>query len=322
MLEKTKPEMEGREIVAAPAPGTDTEGKRAIAQAQAAVISARNYPRDEKKALDRIVQAFTRPTLAEKATYQYARGGNDIQGASIRAAEAIAQAWGNLDCGVVELEKRPGESTMMAYAHDLETNTRFVAHFQVAHYREAKGGARGARLESDRDIYEAVANSGSRRMRACILRLIPGDVVEAALEQAEKTMRTRIVVTPELVASLIEKFAAFGVTKDHLEKRIQRHLDSITPALVVNLGKIYNSLVDGMASPSEWFDIVAPTNGNGNGGSKSDALADAIGGNERAEQTAARIAEDQKADEPKPTAEPAKKKGKADSAVTEAGRLL
>jgi hypothetical protein len=270
--------MPGGETLAAPMPGTDTEGKRAIAQVQAAIISARNYPRDEKRALDKIVLAFTRPSLAEKATYQYARAGNDISGPSIRAAEAIAQAWGNLDCGVVELEKRPGESTMMAYAHDLESNTRFVAHFQVGHYREAKGGTRGARLESDRDVYEAVANAGSRRMRACILRLIPGDVVDEAMAQANRTLNSHIKIDEERIRSILEKFAVFGITRDHLEKKIQRRLESVTPALVVNLGKIHNSLEDGMGSPADYFDIVASNgNGAGDGASKSDDLAAALG---------------------------------------------
>ena len=44
--------------------------------------------------------------------------------------------------------------------------------------------------------------------------------------------------------------------KQALEARIQRRLDAITPALVVQLGKIFNSIKDGMSSPGEWFDIA------------------------------------------------------------------
>jgi hypothetical protein len=98
---------------------------------------------------------------------------------------------------------------------------------------------------------------GARRKRACILAVIPGDVQEAAVRQCEVTLATKIKVTDELILSLVEKFSAFNVTKEMIEKRIQRRMDVITPGLVVNLGKIYNSLKDGMSIASEWFDMQA-----------------------------------------------------------------
>lgn len=51
-------------------------------------------------------------------------------------------------------------------------------------------------------------------------------------------------------------FGEFGVTQASIEKRIQRRMDAITPALVVQLGKIYNSLKDGMSNAAEWFEAV------------------------------------------------------------------
>lgn len=228
---------------------------RAIAETQAAMVIAKRFPRDQMAAMDRILQAFSRPTLAEAAQYSYSRGGTDITGPSIRSAEAIAQLWGNLQYGVRELEQRGGESTVEAFAWDVETNTRQVKVFQVPHIRYTRQGSK--RLEDPRDIYELIANQGARRLRACILGVVPGDVVEAAMNQADVTLKTKVEVTPELLQSLLDKFASYGVTKEHIEKRIQRHLDSITPALVVSLGKIFNSLKDGMSAPSDWFEVQA-----------------------------------------------------------------
>lgn len=59
----------------------------------------------------------------------------------------------------------------------------------------------------------------------------------------------------ELIAQMIERFASFGVTKDMIEKRIQRHMSALTPALAVSLKRIYNSLRDGMSTPAEWFEV-------------------------------------------------------------------
>lgn len=231
--------------------------QREVAEVQGAIAVAQRFPRDPVAAMSRILNACTRPTLAEHAVYTYARGGQDVSGPSIRLAEAIAQEWGNLQFGIRELEARPGESTVEAFAWDVERNVRRVVAFQVAHERHTRQGVK--KLTDPRDIYELVANQGARRMRACVLAVIPGDVVEAAVKQCEVTLKSKVEVTPELIASLLEKFRPFGVDKVAIEKRLQRNLDAITPAQVVQLGKIFNSLRDGMAQPAEFFDVAPPT---------------------------------------------------------------
>jgi hypothetical protein len=232
--------------------------QREIAEVQSKMIVARMNPRNEKKALDRILQSCTRLTLAEKALYTYSRGGTDITGPSIRLAEAIAQYWQNFEFGIRELEQRDGESTVEAYAWDVENNVSQRKAFQVPHIRHTKKGS--YKLSDPRDIYELVANLGARRMRACILGVIPGDIVESAQKQCEETLRTQVKVTPERIKNMLTVFAGeFAVTKEMIEKRIQRHVDVITPALLVQLTKIYNSLKDGMSVVSDWFETDTPT---------------------------------------------------------------
>jgi hypothetical protein len=57
---------------------------------------------------------------------------------------------------------------------------------------------------------------------------------------------------------MLEKFAEFGVTPAQIEARIQRNLDAITAPLMVELGRIYNSLRDGMSRPDAWFEVIVP----------------------------------------------------------------
>jgi hypothetical protein len=232
------------------------ESSRASQEVQAALVIAKKFPRDEKQALDRILNACTRPTLANSAVYQYARGGTDISGPSIRLAETLAQQWGNIQFGIRELEQSNGESTVEAFAWDLQGNTRQTKTFQVPHIRHTRQGAK--KLDDPRDIYELIANNGARRLRACILGVIPGDITEAALEQCETTMAATADTSPDAQKAIVAAFAKYGIKKDHLEARIQRRLDSITPAQVVALRKIMTSLKDGLSKPEEWFAIDAP----------------------------------------------------------------
>ena len=233
----------------------EVESQRAIAETQAAMVIAKRFPRDQAAAMDRILQACTRPALAESAQYQYARGGSDITGPSIRMAETLAREWGNMQYGIRELTQANGESEVEAFCWDIETNTRQVKVFKVPHIRYTKQGIK--RLEDPRDVYEMVANQGARRLRACILGVIPGDVVDAAMTQCETTLKTKIEVTPELIKGMLDKFAEYSVSRGMIEKKIQRNIDSLTPAQVVQLRKIFNSLKDGMGSVADFFEVEA-----------------------------------------------------------------
>ena len=232
---------------------TETGSSREIAEVQAAMVIAKKFPRDPVAAMDRILQSCTRQSLAEGALYSYNRGGSEITGPSIRLAETLAQGWGNLQFGIRELEQRGGESTVEAFCWDLETNTRQVKLFQVPHERHTRSGKKA--LTDPRDIYELVANQGARRLRACILGVIPGDVTEAAQKQCEVTLASKADTSPEAIKKLISAFATHGVTSEMLTKRLGNRLDAIRPAQMIQLRKIFTSLRDGMSAPSDWFEI-------------------------------------------------------------------
>lgn len=230
------------------------EQSRAMAATLAKMQRAIQFPRNVRRAIDRINNACQRVRLAEVATYTYNRGGTDITGPSIRLAEAVAQNWGNMDYGIEEVEQRDGESTVRAYATDLETNTTSEKTFQVRHIRYTK--SKGAvRLVDPRDIYEKVANDGARRLRACILAVIPSDVIEEAVDTCESTLSANVNITKERLDAMVEKFSEMDVTREMIEARIQRNLASITPAQFIGLTKVYNSMKDGMSKKEDWFSV-------------------------------------------------------------------
>lgn len=233
-----------------------TKAQREATEVQAMVFMAKQFPRNQIQAMDRILNACTRPSLAESAVYSYPRGGQSIEGPSIRLAEVLAQNWGNIDFGIRELRQSHSESTLEAYAWDLETNTRQVKVFQVPHKRVTKQGTKT--LTDPRDIYELIANHGARRLRACILGVIPGDVIEKAVEQCSVTLAESSDVTEEGIRAMVQAFEAFGVSDDLIQTRYQCRIEAIRPAQLVELRKIYVSLKDGMSKPQDWFNIPEP----------------------------------------------------------------
>lgn len=239
-----------------PAGGVQTEMmvSRQAQEVQAAMVVAKRFPRDENRAFARIIQSCQRRSLAERAIYEYPRGGERVTGASIRLAEAMAQNWGNLDYGFTELESRGGESVVMAYCWDLETNTRQTKIFTVPHVRQTKRGV--VALTDPRDIYEIVANQAARRVRACVLGVIPGDIVDAALEQCNKTLSNGGEPVVDRVRKMVTAFQTdFSIPKECLEQYIGCKTEAFTVQAVVRLGNVYNALKEGRAKREDYFTL-------------------------------------------------------------------
>ena len=224
---------------------------RQAQEVQAAMIVAKRFPRDPAASMDRILTACMRPSLAEAAMYEYSRGGSTVTGPSIRLAEAIAQNWGNIDFGYIELEQKNRESQVMAFAWDLETNTRQSKVFSVPHIRHTQKG--DYPLTDPRDIYEMVANQAARRVRSCILAIIPGDVIESAQKQCDLTLKANNKVPlDKRIEEMVARYAELEITPDQLRAFIGKNVEAFTENDVIRLGKIYRSIKDGVVG-SDYF---------------------------------------------------------------------
>lgn len=224
-------------------------------QVKAALFSAKQFPRDQQAAFNRIMQACQRKKLAEEAAYEFPKGGSKVNGPSIRLAEVLAQNWGNMEYGVIELEQVNGVSKMESYAWDIETNTRRSMIFNVKHERKAKG--RIDKLDDPRDVYELTANMGARRVRACILGVIPGDIVDAALERCKQTLKEGYdEPLADRLRKALQKFQEkYGVTKEMIEEYLGCNQESFTENDFLRIVNIWRSLNDNMAKREDYFNF-------------------------------------------------------------------
>lgn len=236
------------------------EQARAIQEVQGAIVSAKKFPRDMTASYKRIMEACKRKGLAEQAMYAYKRGTSLVTGPSIRMAEMLAQNYGNIGCGVSELGTADGETQMQAFCIDYETNYQKRVTFSVPHVRETKQGTK--KLTDARDIYENNFNMGARRLRACILAVIPGDFIEDAIAVCEKTLAGDVTKPiSERIRAMVDAFGNLGISQELLEKRLGHKVDAIIEHELVTLRKIYKSIEDGISKASEWFDLQTPAEG-------------------------------------------------------------
>ena len=229
---------------------------RQAQEVQAAVVMAKRFPRDWVEVERKLIQSCKRPKLAEIAVYEYPRGGTKVTGPSIRLAEAAAQAMGNIDFGWTEIQRLEDESICTAYAWDIENNIRRATTFSVPHYRDTRQGKK--RLIDDRDIYEMCANQASRRMRGCILQVVPGDLVDLAISECEKTLQANLGTVQEQAAKWGKLFQKeYNVQPESIMKYLGSRPETWTQNDIFRLRKLYNALKDNMTTIEEAFPEMA-----------------------------------------------------------------
>ncbi len=104
-------------------------------------------------------------------------------------------------------------------------------------------------------MYELCANQAARRVRQCILALIPGDVVEAASNQCKKTLESSEIPLAERIKAMVLRFSELGVSVELLEKRLGHALGATIATELTTLTAVYKSIKDGFAGREDFFDF-------------------------------------------------------------------
>lgn len=243
--------------IAKPGQATMVEQARAIAEVRAAVMIAMDRPRDRTAAINEMREVCSIPALAERAFFRVPRGGEMVNGESIHLARELARCWGNIDYGVKELARDDirGQSELLAFAWDLQTNARSEITFIVPHVK----GKQNKKLTGTQEIYENNASFAGRRLRESIFAVLPVWFKAEAADICHRTLEGgggKPLV--QRVADLRTAFEAIGITIEQLEKKRGRKITEFTPEDVAALRVIYGSLKREEVTIADEFPNDAP----------------------------------------------------------------
>lgn len=222
---------------------TAVEQSRAVAEVQAAVAVAQQFPRDVGRVAAEMRDACGRKSLADQAFYTVRNRGT---GPSIHLAKELANIWGNLDYGVHELRRddAAGMSEIRAYAWDQQRNVRNSRTFQVPHAR-MKDGERKP-LTDLGDVYLNNQNIGSRAVRECIFNTVPRWFRDEAIAICRQTLENgEGEPLPERITKMIQAFGGYGIKLAQLERKIGSKRSAWTAADVADMGVLYASIKRG-----------------------------------------------------------------------------
>jgi hypothetical protein len=233
---------------------TVVEQSRAVAEVHAAIVVAQQCPRNVPDAVRAMRESCSQPALADRAFFRFPRGRETVSGPSIHLARELARTWGNVQYGIAELRRDDnyGQSEMIAFAWDVQTNARASSAFIAPHRRDTKDGPKP--LTDMRDIYESNANLGARRVREMIFAILPAWFTEEAKKVCAETLSDGGgKPLAQRVLEAIDGFARIGIKEDQLAQKIGAVSAKWTVQDVATLGVIYTSIQRGEVTKDEEF---------------------------------------------------------------------
>jgi hypothetical protein len=310
----------------------------ALAEQAKAAVSARyimalQRPRDLMIVRQKLLADCKRPLFAEAAIYNKPVG-DGVKGPSIRFAEAAARAMGNILAEVTAIYDDVQKRIVRVSVTDLEANITYPKDVTIEKTIERSSPPPGRKIlgtrknSKGRDVFIIEATSDeildkenalcSKAMRSCLLRVIPGDLQEEAIEQCYETRRGEVKKDPALaLKKLVDAFGDLGIKATQLAEYFGHSLEEITPEEIDSARSMYHALKDKETTWAEVMDAIraergaqpqaGPIDANGNG-----SLADRMAAKANATKT------EPKAEEAKPDAKPAPREVKAEPAPTNA----
>lgn len=241
--------------------------EQAKAAVQARYIVAMQRPRDLMRARQTLLADCKRPAFAETAIYRKPVG-EGVEGPSIRMAEAAARAMGNVYADVAAIYDDAEKRIVRVSATDLEANVTYPMDVTIAKTIERARPQEGRKIvmvrknskgkdvfvieATDEEILDKERAIASKALRTCLLRLIPGDILEEAIEQCYATRRGEIQKDPSAARKkMADAFEAIGVSVKQLAEYLGHALDVATPNEIDHMRSIYQSIKDGEATWSQ-----------------------------------------------------------------------
>ena len=218
------------------------------------VATAKQYPRHLPTVLNKI-QTYATMDVETASDCFYAlfrknADGSDqmISGLSVRMAEIIANAWGNLRVATRIIGNDGKTITAQAVCHDLETN--------VAISTEVKRSIltkKGYTFSQDMQVVTGNA-AAAIAFRNAVLKVIPKAVTKHVIEEVKKVALGQALDLEQQRQVLIQYFAKFAVTEQMIFDLLQiTKREEIDKERVFILKGIYNAIKEGDTTVQEAF---------------------------------------------------------------------
>lgn len=171
------------------------------AEIDQSVSTAKAYPRSLTEFKNRAMSMATfSEEVAASCTYALPRGNKKIEGPSVRLAEIVCSAYGNIRSGARVIANDGKTITAQGICHDLETNNSATVEIKrsIMQHEYKNGQKTGKMITMNEDMQVVVGNAACAiAYRNAVFKVIPAAIIEdihdSAKEVAKGTAATLVV---------------------------------------------------------------------------------------------------------------------------------
>lgn len=224
------------------------------------IATAKRYPRDINQALSRIEELTTLDEeTAFDCFYVLRRGNKRIEGISVRFAEVIADAWGNLRAQARIIGNDGKTITAQGICHDLETN--FAVSVEVKRRITDKNG-----VTYSEDMQVITGNAACAiAFRNAVLKVVPKAATKRITDNIRRVAANRIEaeiekqgLTNSPLKNCLEYFDENGVNLQTLLSYLGiKRIKDITGEMIVELRGLIAAIREGTTTFAETFTYPA-----------------------------------------------------------------
>lgn len=217
------------------------------------IATAKAYPRELKKVLNQIeTYATMDEETAEDCFYALRRGKGDdqsvIEGLSVRMAEIIAGAWGNMRVQTRIIGNDGKTITAQGMCHDLETN------LAVSVEVKRRISDRFGKTYSE-DMQVVTGNAASAiAFRNAVLKVVPKAVTKNVVERVKDVAMGKSIDLETIRQKVVAHFQKIGVPVDQIMSYVGiESLVEMDKEKCFQLKGLANAIKEGSATVRETF---------------------------------------------------------------------
>ena len=219
------------------------------AEVDVQIATAKQYPRDVAKVLN-LIRTYGQMDVetAQECFYSLSRGSNPVEGVSVRFAEIVAGAWGNLRVATRIIGNDGKTITAQGIAHDLETN--LAVSVEVKRRITDKNG----RTFSE-DMQVVTGNAASAiAFRNAVLKVVPKAVTKKVTDEIKAVAMgsTKDIATRR--TAMLDYVKKFNITEEQVLFFCGvQTTENIDNQMLFNLRGALNAINEGGSTVEELF---------------------------------------------------------------------
>lgn len=184
------------------------------------IATAKAFPRSIKHFIDKTMSIATiNEDVAQSCAYALPRGNKILEGPSVRLAEIVVGAYGNIRAGMRVIHNDGKTITAQGICHDLETNTCITLEVKrsILQNEWKNGNKTGRMITMSEDMQVVTGNAACAiAFRNAVYKVVPSALIQDIYEKVKEVAKGTAETLPTRRKKALDYLHSLGVKDDQI----------------------------------------------------------------------------------------------------------